>query len=413
MPTIPLANSGASDTGSKALRTVALCLLVTIFEGIDLQAAGVAAPKIAPLFGMGPSELGWFFSASTFGLILGAAFGGALADLYGRKIVLICAVVVFGLFSIGTAHAANVEVLFGMRFLTGVGLGGALPNLIALVAENVPANRRNLAVSLMYCGMPLGGALASLSTLLGAEGGDWRMVFYIGGFAPLVAAPLLAFFLPESWQFKTLAAESGPPREGFAKALLGERRAANTLLLWLSFAFTLLVLYLLLNWLPSLLVARGLSKPEASIVQIVFNLAGAAGAVAAGALMDGRWRRPSVLLSYAGVAGCLALLAATPSTLGLSAAVGALLGWAVMATQAILYSAAPSCYPTRIRGMGVGAAVAAGRMGSAAGPLVAAVLIGAGRSPAEVLTGLLPVVIIGGSAALLLVWRVGAPSDEA
>ncbi len=195
--------AGTSMRTSAPGLTVALCGLIAAFEGFDLQAAGVAAPQLAPFFNLSPETLGWFFSASTIGLLFGAAFGGRFSDVWGRKRVLILSVLFFGLFSIATGMANDVTGLMIFRFLTGVGLGSALPNLIALVAENTPMERRFTAVSILYAGLPFGGALASLVTVFGAAD-DWRLVFYAGGLAPIVAIPILMYLLPESGQLAAL-----------------------------------------------------------------------------------------------------------------------------------------------------------------------------------------------------------------
>lgn len=387
--------------------TVALCFLVATFEGVDLQAAGLVAPKIAPLFQLTPGQMGWFFSASTIGLVFGAMAGGRLADRHGRKIALLVSMVVFGLFSVTTAWSTSYEMLVATRFLTGLGLGGALPNLIALSAESMPPSRRNLAVSLMYCGMPFGGGTASLLIALGIGGEGWQGLFYIGGLAPLLAVPALWFLLPESRAFQTAVRV----KTDIPAALFGDGRAVRTLSLWAAFFCGLIVLYVLLNWLPSLLVSRGLPRTETSLVQAAFNLAGVAGAAVIGGLMDSRARRPAVAGAFVLLAAGLALQAATPATFGIALATGALVGAAIMGAQSVLYNLAPSLYPTAIRGTGVGAAVAAGRLGSVTGPLLAAALVGQGRSASEVLAALLPLVVICGVIAFWLAWR--PTGDEA
>ena len=164
----------------------------------------------------------------TIGLVIGAVLGGRLADRVGRKKVLIGAVTTFGLFSILTALASGFETLVLMRLLTGLGLGGALPNLIALTSENVP-ERRSLAVSLMYCGMPFGGGLASLLVALSQGALDWKVVFYVGGLAPLIVAPILFFLITESVRVRP------PPGSRMGSAfttLFGEGRGPWTLALW-------------------------------------------------------------------------------------------------------------------------------------------------------------------------------------
>jgi len=404
------ASSGETDRvdSRAALATVALCYLVALFEGVDLQAAGVAAPKLGPAFGMSPGQLGWFFSASTFGLMVGAALGGRLSDRYGRKPVLVVAVAVFGLMSLLTGLAPSVEALLAARFFTGLGIGGALPNLVALVSENTPAARKNTSVGWLYAGLPSGGALASLVAAL-ANRGSWSIVFLVGGIAPLVAIPLLIFLLPESRQLdaaKRVRSDSHGRRRGFLLTLFGQGRAMFTLPLWCGFFLALLTMYLLLNWLPTLLVSRGMSKADASLVQLSFNLFGAMGSVTTGWLMDRTSLRTVVTAAFLSTAMSLLLLAHVTPVLTAALAVGGLVGITIAATQALLYAVAPDLYDTEIRGTGVGSAVAVGRFGSAAGPLLAGALLTAGRTPQEVLQMLAPVMLIAGGVMLLLAARL-------
>ena len=153
-------------------RALTLAFLAAVIEGFDLQAAGVAVPKLAPAFGLTPQQIGLFFSAATFGLIFGALAGGRIADAWGRRTGLVIALVAFGVFSIATAYTTTFEQLVVMRFLTGVGLGGALPNLVNIAAESTDPANRGKAVSIMYAGIPLGGAIASGVSMLGLHGGD-------------------------------------------------------------------------------------------------------------------------------------------------------------------------------------------------------------------------------------------------
>ena len=391
-----------------AAKIVALCWLVALCEGMDLQAAGVVAAKLAPAFHLGPGPLGWFFSASTAGLLIGAIIGGRLADHFGRKRILIVSVAVFGLMTLATAMSSTFPILLATRFVTGLGLGGALPNMIALVAEGADPRQKNLAVSIMYSGMPLGGALVSLVTLASAFGTTWTSVFYIAGLSPLILVPLLILFLPESRQFLETRETSLSP-SNFVSALFHEGRLAPTIFLWASFFCTLLVLYLLLNWLPTLLISRGLTKPEAAKVQLVFNLVGAFAAMGAGWVIDTRFRLPGIIATFLALGSGLVLLISVPTSQGSALLIGGLLGAAALASQSILYAVAPDCYPTAVRGQGVGTAVSAGRFGSIAGPIVAAQLLVGGRSPADVLQAMLPLVAIGLACTLLLGWAGKRP----
>ena len=155
------AGVAASDRNLTGVLTVALCCAVSIIEGFDLQSAGVAAPRLAPALGLNPGQLGLFFSSSTFGLMFGALIGGRLSDYFGRKTVLLIAVAGFGLMSIATGYSSSFEMLLLTRFLTGIGLGGALPNLLALVAENTTPEHRGSAIATLYAGLPTGGAIAA------------------------------------------------------------------------------------------------------------------------------------------------------------------------------------------------------------------------------------------------------------
>ncbi len=386
--------------GQTSAITIALCYLVALFEGFDLQSAGVAAPALKTVFAMSPEQLGWFFSASTFGLMLGAAVGGRLSDRFGRKRVLIFSVAVFGAMSVLTGFANDVQMLLIARFLTGAGIGGALPNLVALVSENASPKAKNTAVGMLYAGLPSGGALASLVALAGGAA-DWRTVFLIGGFAPLVAVPLLLFFLPDSQALKAIATEARAKVSPLT-AVFGQGRAARSVLLWISFFLSLLTIYLLLNWLPTLMVQRGLTRADASVVQVLFNVASAIAAVVTGLLMD-RLKLPTmVILAFGAAAVGLLCLAGAPPLLIASMAVGALAGATTSATQVLLYSTAPSVYPTEIRGTGVGLAVSIGRFGSATGPLLAGALLGSGRTPQDVLSLLAPAILVAGLAAFVL-----------
>ena len=401
--------AGEKPTISKAAWIVlTLCILVGVCEGVDLQAAGVAAPRLAPAFGIDPSALGLFFSSATFGLMFGALVGGRVSDRIGRKPALIWSVIIFGVMSIATGLATDYNFLVAARFLTGVGLGGAMPNLVALVAESVPSNRRSVAVGSLYASMPLGGAVAALVSMLIGTGNDsWRTIFYLGGFAPLVIVPLLYFALKDTKPVQASVATEAPrQRPSVVTVLFGENRAANTLILWGAFFLGLLVLYLLLNWLPTLLVGRGLERSEASQVQLAFNIAGVVGCVVSGGLMDGKRRAIAALGIFGFGAASLAMLAGAPASLVISILIGLCLGATMNGAQAVLYGLAPSAYPLHIRGTGIGSAVAFGRLGSAAGPLLAGVLVGIGLGAGQIMLVLVPIMLVAGGLTALLARRV-------
>jgi AAHS family 3-hydroxyphenylpropionic acid transporter len=397
-----------------AAATIICCLLAVFCEGIDLQAAGVAAGGIIPEFKPSPGQLGNFFSASTLGLFLGALIGGRLSDSIGRKRVVVTSIAVFGLFSLLTPLAWDMQSLFWARLLTGLGLGGALPNLIALVNESSAPRRRSANVALAYSGAPFGGAVASLISM-SIEPTHWRWIFIAGGVAPLIIAPIMLAKLRESPAFERMhdavALAGSPdgrtaenPRPGSFFAIFSAGRAIPTLLLWVSFFLGLLMLYLLLSWLPTLLVGNGMTKPQAAAAQIAFNVGGGLAALLMGQVLEGRLRRAGVVATFLALPALILLLSRAPPQVGLTVLIVFALGCAVLAAQAFLYAVAPACYPTSIRGVGVGAAVAFGRIGSIAGPKLAGLLKAAGHSYSQLLTDLLPVAVIGSVTAIALAW---------
>jgi MFS transporter, AAHS family, 3-hydroxyphenylpropionic acid transporter len=386
--------------------TLALCAAAALFEGFDNQSMGVAAPGLAREFVLTAGEKGWIFSAAAIGLAIGAAFGGRAADFIGRKRTLIVSLLLFGTFSLLTAFATSATTFFLARLLTGLGLGGAMPNFIALSSEAAHPDRRLTAVTMVTAAMPFGGSIAALIALGDRFGWDWRSIFYVGGIGPIIVALLMIRALPDSRN--TAGADPAQARErveGAWPALFGSGRAATTLLLWTGFFFTQLLLLLMLNWLPSLMIGLGLTPTQASWTSVCFNLSGSLGAIVLGRLHAGEHRRMWVILTYSGIALALALIPAVGSTFALTAIACALAGVFIIGAQLVLFALAPLYYSTPIRGTGVGASVAIGRIGSIVGPLFASALLAGGGSSASVLIGILPFVVVSGTAAVALTWR--------
>jgi AAHS family 3-hydroxyphenylpropionic acid transporter len=385
------------------------CFLAALCEGFDVQAAGIAAAGITREFHATPAQLGLFFSAGSIGLTFGAIAGGRCADRVGRKRVLVASIGTFGVFALATGFAPDIPTLTWMRVLTGLGLGGAMPNLIALASEVSSESSRNVAIATTYIGMPLGGTIASVTVaLLGHV--HWRSVFWIGGATPLIIAVAMAAFMPASHDpvARTEDLRSRGKASTFADDLFGERRLTSTLVLWIGFFLCVLTLYLLLNWLPLLLEGRGLSSTAAAYAQAAFNIGGAAGGLLTGAVLDTRRRWSAIIANVIGLPAIVLLFAISAARSELMIGLALLLGSAVLSAQVILYAVAGVLYSPSSRGTGMGVAVGIGRIGSIAGPALAAVLIGAGRTPSQVLLGVLPIVVACGLAvATLSRWHYG------
>ena len=401
-----LISNGMNPDHRQRRLALALCAGAALGEGCYTQSMGVAAPRvITEFFGLSAGTAGIIFSAATVGLFLGAAIGGRMADYFGRKRALIVSLLLFGLFSLITTLTMGPKSLFVARVVTGLGLGGAMPNFIALASESTHANRRVSTVTIVMAGMPLGGALSGLVALGAQLGWNWRSIFYIGGSAPIVLALAMMRWLPRAAVGQSAQPSNAAQVESVPSVLFGSGRAPTTLLLWGGFFFTQLVLLLMLNWLPSLIDGLGFTRAQASWASVCFNVGGSLGASILGYLHAGNQRRVWMFITYMGMAAALAAVASVGDNFPVAAVACALSGVFIVGAQLILFALAPLYYQTRIRGTGVGAAVAIGRAGSIVGPLFAGSLLASGGSSAGVLLAIVPFVALGGSAAFSLTWR--------
>ncbi|HBQ3896434.1 TPA: 3-(3-hydroxy-phenyl)propionate transporter MhpT [Klebsiella pneumoniae] len=371
-------------TPSRLVVTIGLCFMVALMEGLDLQAAGIAAVGMAQAFALDKMQMGWIFSAGILGLLPGALVGGMLADRHGRKRILLGSVLLFGLFSLATALAWSFPTLLLARLLTGVGLGAALPNLIALTSEAAGSRFRGRAVSLMYCGVPIGAALAAALGFSGLAAA-WQIIFWIGGVVPLLLIPLLMRWLPESQAFQR--AEASVP----LRTLFAPGQAAATLLLWLGYFFTLLV-------------GQGFRASQAAGVMFSLQIGAACGTLLLGALMDKLTPLRMSLLIYSGILASLLALGSASSLTGMLLA-GFVAGLFATGGQSVLYALAPLFYPAAIRATGVGTAVAVGRLGAMSGPLLAGKMLALGAGTVGVMAASAPGIVLAGVAVFWLMHR--------
>jgi AAHS family 4-hydroxybenzoate transporter-like MFS transporter len=382
----------------------ALGFLIVSLDGFDNGTMSYIAPSLVQDWNIPRDAMGQVFSASLIGLSIGALLGGQIADRIGRKPVLIASVFFFGAWSFATAFATSVEALTVMRFLTGLGLGSAIPTVLTLVSEYAPARVRGIAVNAMITGFTVGLAAAgALSAWLIPKLG-WKSVLFTGGLVPMLLGVVLIAWLPESAKFMVA---KGRPRNRVARLLrrlaplevrddcifasdvnpvaivnslavmqlLSRGYRLATTMLWLSYFLCEIVVYLLFNWLPTLFKASEFTLHDAAMTTSLFHVGGCLGLLIAGLLMDRVASIRVVALFYV-------LTAATVFAIGLTHGRGGLLLAMIFANGVVLSGAAGSVapvaavfYPTTMRATGVGWLVAIGRVGAVAGALAGGVLI--------------------------------------
>lgn len=370
-----------------------LCFLVVAVDGFDTAAIGFIAPAIREVWGLSAAALAPLFGAGLLGLMAGALLFGPLADRFGRKTILLLSVAFFGLASLASAAAPNLAWLIALRFITGLGLGGAMPNAITLTSEYCPSARRASLVTLMFCGFTVGSALGGLLSAQILPSFGWRGVLLLGGVLPLLLAPILWRQLPESLRFLVLkrrpqaaisavasqllagqtehpqlsaheASDQAPVRELFRPPF-----AVGTMLLWVSFFMSLLIIYLISSWLPTLLHNTGASLSRASWITATFQIGGTLGAILLGRWMDRFGASRTLSVTYAIGALFVMLCGISSGQLWLLVLAVFGVGFCVSGSQVGANALAAAFYPTSNRATGVSYANAVGRCGSVLGSL--------------------------------------------
>lgn len=423
----------------KNLGVLFLLLLALLADGFDLQVLSFAAPGLARDWGMSRAALTPVFSANLIGMMIGAASLGWIGDRLGRKRMIVAGSLLYGTACLCSLLADSLMELGILRFITGVGLGGVLPNVIALTAEVTPRRWRAMFTSLVVIGMSLGSFAPSLvaTTLMPQHG--WQVLFLVGGVAPLAIALTIALAMPESLMFLAhkghrrdlleqrvkrldpslvltpgtrfeVRGRAADAKHGLSKLFTGDL-AFTTPCLWLMFAGTLLSMYLMTSWMPTLFEGAGIAPAQSAQLTGRFHLSGTVAALATAALL-GRlglaWVLILLSIGVAGVAG-IALTGFSPPLLT-SLVIAA--GFGIVGCQTALNASAGLIYPSSFRPTGVGAALAAGRIGSIIGPVVGGAFIAAGLSVQH--TFFLPLVPIGVAIAattLLLRRRIDIRSE--
>jgi AAHS family 4-hydroxybenzoate transporter-like MFS transporter len=414
------------------LSIIALAASVALLDGFDTQSIGFTAPALSATFGLQPNMIGTVFSAGLLGAMIGALLFGPLCDRFGRKRPLIAATCAFAVFTLATIGVTSYTELLACRFLAGLGLGGAIPCIVALTSEYVSTRRRSIAVATLWAAFPLGGMLGGFSSAWLIPRFGWQSVFVVGGVLPLLVAIALTLWLPESLRF--LIAREGDQRRAAGiirrlapdlsngsryvveeerisgapvAALFRDGRAVTTLLLWIPFFVVFMMLAVIVLWTPSLLRQIGLTATTGALLIGVNNLGAAIGTASCGALLD-RFN-PFKVLSIAYVAGGALLvpigyLSDNPSAMAVCLVLnGMFLGGAGGGTIVL----AARTYPTLMRSTGVGWGMAMGRCGQVIGPLVAGAMMSGGLTIGPIFIALALASILASVSVLMLKATLG------
>lgn len=402
-----MTNRGTPRPSTPA-KTLFFCFLASTLEGFDNTSMGLAAPKVLAQLHLSAPQLGLVLSAVPIGMLLGAILGGRLADAVGRKRTLLTALAVTGTFQLATAVAPGYSTLIVVRACCGMGIGAALPSVIALASESAGESGGVFNVILVMAGFPAGGTLASVIAIAGGDLGDWRTNFYIGGLAPLLWVATMTLALPESREFLMVrtAERDGLSAEGSFAALFRGPGAPPTPWLWIAHFTTSAIVYVLVNWTPALMTLNGFSKTEAVWVSLPVGIGGVVGPILIGSLIRKQRRFWPLLLCYAGVAVGLIGLATVGRDLLLVFTAISFPATLVQAASLTLAGLTPRCYPTLNRGTGTGAAVGAARLGAISGPATIGWMLGSGLTPNQVLWSLVPLALVGGLATRMLLKTV-------
>jgi AAHS family 4-hydroxybenzoate transporter-like MFS transporter len=414
------------------------CAAVLFLDGFDTQAIGYVAPALAKEWGLTKAALGPVFSAGLFGLMIGALVFGPLADRIGRKKIIIFSTLAFGLGTLATAFVQDVGTLLAIRFLTGLGLGGAMPNAVAMTSEFSPHRRRATMVMIMFCGFSVGAALGGLLAAALIPQFGWRSVFVAGGIAPLLLVPVLALRLPESVRFLALTGRAHArvaellarinPKAAFAPGtlfavhephlaglpvlhLFRDGRTLATLLLWVVFFMSLLDLYFLSNWLPTVLNDLGASVSSAAVIGSMLQAGGVVGTFALGSVIDRFSFRALALVYFIAVFAVGAIGQLGHSVIFVTMAIFAA-GFCIVGGQIAANALAATFYPTSIRSTGVGWALGIGRVGSIVGPLVGGALLTMKWSTGEVFMAAATAALCAALAAFLLSRLAGMEGES-
>ena len=420
-----------------------LCFMVVLLDGFDTAAIGYIAPSLVGEWGVSKPALAPVLSAALFGLAGGALSAGPLADRLGRRTVLLASVLVFGVACLASGYVNTLTELTVLRFVTGLGLGAAMPNAVTLTSEFCPDRQRAMLTNAMFCGFPLGAAFGGFLASWMIPLWGWRSVLHLGGVVPLILFVVMLFALPESVRYMVA---KGQPVERIRRILnrisataanatgfmLTETRADNSelaaksglgvvlspryrtgsLMLWLAYFMGLVIFYALINWMPILFKEAGMSPQKATLVSALFPLGGV-GAIAFGWLMDRFNANRVIALGFVLTALCVFMVGQLIGEDGMLILMVFVAGAIMNTAQSSLPALAAAFYPTQGRATGVSWMLGIGRFGGIAGSFLVAQLTAHQMGFAGIFTVVAIPGLIAAAALLVKQWAHPEAAAEA
>jgi MFS transporter, AAHS family, 4-hydroxybenzoate transporter len=415
--------------------------LAMFADGYDISVMPFAMPSLSKLWHVDAGSLGIVLSASLFGVLAGSPLLGYVGDRYGRKVAILLGSVIYGVTTLAVIWQHGYWPTIALRFCTGIGIGGLMPNTIALNSELSPKRLRATLVVLMFTGITLGSSAPGYISAWLLPTFSWATLFLVGGSVPLLVAACLYFALPESVKFLASRPEhshellavarrmrpdlvlgddtqfespvrSGPGRDGLGIAqIFGPGFTAITPLLWICFVTALMANYFLNSWMPLLFNNAGLTPQKAALASSLYHIGGTVGGLLISVLLD-RFGFVVIALLFVCAAPAIAAIGASAMSYTALAPLAAISGLCVLGAQFGNNAAAGLLYPTQFRSKGVGWALAIGRFGSIVGPILGGQLIKSHLPMRQLFLAASAPMLIGAVAAVVLVWlcyvRLGA-----
>ena len=411
--------------GGLQVRVAAICTLVQMCDGYDVNSIGVSVPSLTHAWNLPGPAFTTAFLWSSIGILVGALAAGPIGDRFGRKPLLIVSLAIFGIASVLSAIAPSLGVLTILRFFTGLGIGGGFPGAASLAGDYAPHRRRALMIMLSFTGAPIGGFLCGQGAgfLLPTYG--WPSVFLVGGIVPIVLVVAMALWLPESPRF--LATKSNlsvreaallqrldvAPASGSdhgldlaqgnpIKMLFGKGYALQTVLMWIIFFCSLMNLFLFIYWTPEVLHMIGLTPADAAFASSFRELGAIVAVVYLGVLIDRFGAERALALHYAAGIVFIALIALVAMPILALTVVIFFSGMTIIGSQTGANAACGKLYPARMRTSGLGWALGIGRLGGIAAPILGGYLLRSGMPPLHIFLSACLFALIAAVAAALL-----------